>query len=99
MLLCKKDRLCYCLPIAIQSPRSRLLGSLISTPCRNDLARALRSGHDIYMEEHLQHLFFEEEQRFPLWIRAIVLLGVVAFAFPAILMWSFVGDNLGTLRI
>ena len=51
------------------------------------------------MEEHLQRLFFEEEQRFPLWIRAIVLLAVVALGCPAILMWSLMGENLGPVRI
>ena len=39
------------------------------------------------MEEHLQRLYFEEEQRFPLWIRAFVLLPVVVLGGPAILMW------------
>jgi hypothetical protein len=47
------------------------------------------------MEEHLQPLFFEEEQRFPLWIRAIVLLVVVALGWPAILTWSSMEANLG----
>jgi hypothetical protein len=50
------------------------------------------------VEEHLQRLFFEEEQGFPPWIRAIVLLPVVALGCPAILLWSFVG-NLGLVRI
>ena len=47
------------------------------------------------MEEHLERLYFEEEQRFPLWIKAIVLLPVVAFGYPAILMWFSGGENLG----
>jgi hypothetical protein len=47
------------------------------------------------MEEHLERLYFEEEQRFPLWIRAIVLLPVVALGYPAILMWFSGGANLG----
>ena len=47
------------------------------------------------MEEHLQPLFFEEEQRFPLWIRSIVLLPVVAFGYPAVLMGFSGGANLG----
>jgi hypothetical protein len=51
------------------------------------------------MEQHLQPLFFEEEQRFPLWIRAIVLLVVVALGCPAILMWSSVEANLGLVRM
>ena len=51
------------------------------------------------MEEHLQPLFFEEEQRFPLWIKAIVLLPVVALGFPAILMWFSGGANLGLVRV
>jgi hypothetical protein len=51
------------------------------------------------MEQHLQPLFFEEEQRFPLWIRVIVLLPVVALGFPTILLWSLVGENLGLVRI
>jgi hypothetical protein len=51
-------------------------------------------------EEHLQPLFFEEEQRFPLWIRAIVLFPVVvALGCPAILMWSFMEANLGLVRM
>ena len=51
------------------------------------------------MKEHLQPLFFEEEQRFPLWIRAIVLLPVVALGGPAVLMWSFMEANLGLVRM
>ncbi len=48
------------------------------------------------MKEHLeQRLYFEEEQHFPLWIRAIVLLPAVAFGYPAILMWFSGGANLG----
>jgi hypothetical protein len=53
------------------------------------------------MEEDLQEqpLFFEEEQRFPVWIKAIVLLAAVALGFPVILMWSLPGPNLGLVRI
>jgi hypothetical protein len=51
------------------------------------------------MEQHLQPLFFEEEQRFPLWIRAIVLLVVVALGCPAILMWSSMEANLDLVRM
>ena len=53
------------------------------------------------MEEHLQPLYFEEEQRFPLWIRAIVLLPVVGAALgcPAILMWSFMEANPGLVQM
>jgi len=51
------------------------------------------------MNEHPQPILFEEEQRFPLWIRAIVLLVVVALAWPTILMWSFMGANLSLLRM
>lgn len=51
------------------------------------------------MEEHLQPLFFEEEQRFPLWIRAIVLLPVVALGYPAFLMWFSDEANLGLVRV
>ncbi len=51
------------------------------------------------MEEHPQSLFFEEEQRFPLWIRAIALLFVFALGWPTILMWSFMGANLGLVRM
>jgi hypothetical protein len=39
------------------------------------------------MEEQSNHLYFQEAQGFPLWIKAIALLPVVALAFPAILMW------------
>jgi hypothetical protein len=39
------------------------------------------------MEEQSDHLYFQEAQRFPLWIKAITLLPVVALGFPAILMW------------
>jgi hypothetical protein len=39
------------------------------------------------MEEQSDHLYFQEAQRFPLWIKAITLLSVVALGFPAILMW------------
>ena len=51
------------------------------------------------MEEHLERLYFEEEQRFPLWIRAVVLLPVVAFGYPAILMGFRGGVNLGLVRV
>lgn len=51
------------------------------------------------MEEHLERLYFEEEQRFPLWIRVIVLLPVVALGYPAILMWFGGGANLGLVRV
>jgi hypothetical protein len=51
------------------------------------------------MEEHLERLYFEEEQRFPLWIRAIVLLPVVALGYPAILLWFSGGANLGLVRV
>ena len=51
------------------------------------------------MEEHPQPLFFKEEQRFPLWIRAIVVLPVVALGWPAILMWSLPGETPGLVRI
>jgi hypothetical protein len=51
------------------------------------------------MEEHLELLYFEEDQRFPLWIRAIVLLPVVALGYPAILMWFRGGANLGLVRM
>lgn len=39
------------------------------------------------MEERIEKLYFEEEQHFPLWIKAIVLLPVAILGFPAILMW------------
>ena len=51
------------------------------------------------MEERPQPLFFEEEQRFPLWIRAIVLLAVVACGYPAILVWFGGGANPGLVRV
>jgi hypothetical protein len=51
------------------------------------------------MEERPQALFFEEVQRFPLWIRAIVLLAVVACGYPTILMWFGGGANLGLVRV
>jgi hypothetical protein len=64
---------------------------LASTSCSictsSHLARALRSTHDIYVEERIEQPNFEEEQRFPLWIKAIVLLPVVVLAYSAILMW------------
>ena len=64
---------------------------LASTSCSictsSHLARALRSTHDIYVEERIEQPNFEEEQRFPLWIKAIVLLPVVVLACSAILMW------------
>jgi hypothetical protein len=63
------------------------------------LAHALGRAHAIHMEQHLQPLFFEEEQRFPLWIRAIVLLVVVALGCPAILMWSSMEANLDLVRM
>ena len=53
----------------------------------------------MHMEEHPQPLLFEEEQRFPLWIRAIVVLPVVALGWPAILMWFSPGETLGLVRI
>jgi hypothetical protein len=39
------------------------------------------------MEEQGNHLYFEEAQHFPLWIKAIALLPVVVLGFPAILLW------------
>jgi hypothetical protein len=51
------------------------------------------------MEERPQALFFEEEQSFPLWMRAIVLLAVVACGYPTILMWSSGGVNSGLVRV
>lgn len=39
------------------------------------------------MEEQSNHLYFQEAQRFPLWIKAIALLSVVVLAYPAVLMW------------
>jgi hypothetical protein len=39
------------------------------------------------VERRLERLYFEEEQRFPLWIRAIVLLPIVVLVFPIILLW------------
>jgi hypothetical protein len=51
------------------------------------------------MEEHLQRLYFEEEQCFPLWIRAIVLLPVVGLGYPAILMWFSMEADLGLVLV
>jgi len=39
------------------------------------------------MEEWVERLYFEEEQRFPFWIKAIALLPVVALGYPVILLW------------
>ena len=39
------------------------------------------------MEERIEQPNFDEEQRFPLWITAIVLLPVVVLAYFAIVMW------------
>jgi hypothetical protein len=39
------------------------------------------------VEERIEQPYFEEEQRFPLWIKVIVLLPVVVLAYFAILMW------------
>ena len=50
------------------------------------------------MEKHPQRLYFEEEQRFPLWIKAIVLVPIAALGCPAILMWFSGGANLGPVR-
>jgi hypothetical protein len=51
------------------------------------------------MEKYPERLYFEEEQRFPLWIKAIVLVPVVALGCPAILMWFYGGANLGPIRV
>lgn len=52
------------------------------------------------MEEHPeQRLLFEEEQRFPLWVTAIVLLPVFALGYPAILVWVRGGTDLGLARV
>ncbi len=51
------------------------------------------------MEERPEPLYFEEEQRFPLWIRATVLMPVVALGCPAILMWFGGGADLGLVRV
>jgi hypothetical protein len=50
------------------------------------------------MEKHPERLYFEEEQRFPLWIKAIVLVPIVALGCPAILMGFLGGANLGPVR-
>jgi hypothetical protein len=39
------------------------------------------------VEEHSNHLYFQETQHFSSWIKAITLLPVVALGFPAILLW------------
>jgi hypothetical protein len=46
-----------------------------------------QEGRDIYVEEQVEQPDFEEEQRFPLWIKAIVLLPVVVLTYSAIQMW------------
>ena len=51
------------------------------------------------MEEHLERPYFEEEQRFPLWIKAIVLLPVVVLGYPAVLMWFGGGANPALVRV
>jgi hypothetical protein len=51
------------------------------------------------MDERPQALFFEEEQRFPLWIRAIVLLAAVAYGCATFLMWFGGGANSGLVRV
>jgi hypothetical protein len=51
------------------------------------------------MEERPQPLLFEEEQRFPLWIRALALLPVAALGYPAIMVWLSGGANLGLARV
>jgi hypothetical protein len=51
------------------------------------------------MEERPQAHFFEEEQSFPVWIRAIVLLAVVACGYPTILMWFSGGVDPGLVRV
>jgi hypothetical protein len=39
------------------------------------------------VEERVEQLYFEEEQLFPLWIKAIALLPVVVLGYPVILLW------------
>jgi hypothetical protein len=52
------------------------------------------------MEERSQQpLLFEEEQRFPLWIRALALLPVAALGYPAIMVWLSGGASLGLVRV
>ena len=51
------------------------------------------------MNEHPQPLLFEEEQSFPLWIRAIVLLVVFALGGPATLMWFSIEADLGLVLV
>jgi hypothetical protein len=51
------------------------------------LARAIRSAHDSDVEERIEQPYFEEEQHFPPWIKAIALLPVAILGCPAILMW------------
>ncbi len=48
---------------------------------------------------HRQPLLFEEEQRFPPWIKAIALLPVVALGYPTILIWLGGGANIGIARL
>ena len=65
----------------------------------NTLAHAVGRAHAAHMEEHRQPLLFEEEQRFPLWIKAIVLLPVVVLGYPAVLMWFGGGAYPGLVRV
>ena len=51
------------------------------------MRQVLAVGTLFHMEEQRNHLYFEEAQRFPLWIKAIVLLPVVVFGYPTILLW------------
>ena len=51
------------------------------------------------MNEHLQPLLFEEEQSFPLWIRAIVLFVVFALGGPATLMWFSIEADLDLVLV
>jgi hypothetical protein len=61
---------------------------------------ALGRVHAIRVEERSQQpLLFEEEQRFPLWIRALTLLPVAALGYPALMVWLSGGANLGLVRV
>ena len=51
------------------------------------------------VEDRPERLYFEEGQRFPLWIRATMLVPVFALGYPAILMWFRSGANLSLVRV
>jgi hypothetical protein len=58
-------------------PRTLAPGSSLT------LRQVLPVGMLVHMQEQRNYLYFKEAQRFPLWIKAVVLMPVVVLGYPA----------------